>query len=98
MKKVFLFGSTYWDGCADMKEFLSKNNINFIYMNISESLFNLKMFLKYRDSSPVFKGIKEKGRIGVPCIMIDNGESFFFSQDTLNLDELRNCNNVNQSW
>lgn len=88
MKKVILFGSTYWDGCSTMKEFLSKNSINFVYMNISENLFNLKMFLKYRDNSPAFKEIKEKGRIGVPCIMINNGEKFFFSQDTLDLNEL----------
>ena len=57
-------------------------------MNISENLLSLKIFLKYRDNSLEFKEIKEKGRIGVPCIMINNGEKFFFSQDTLNLDEL----------
>ena len=72
-----------------MKEFLSKNNINFIYFNISESLFNLKLFLKYRDNSPAFKEVKEKGRVGVPCIMINKGENFFFSQDSLNMDKLR---------
>lgn len=72
-----------------MKEFLSKNDIKFTYMNISEDLMNLKVFLKYRDNSPEFKKIKEKGRIGVPCVMVNNGEKFFFDQESLNLDELR---------
>lgn len=58
-------------------------------MNISEELMSLKIFLKYRDNSPAFKEIKEKGRIGVPCVMVNNGEKFFFDQDSLNLDELR---------
>lgn len=72
-----------------MKEFLSKNNIKFVYMNISEELMNLKIFLKYRDNSPAFKEIKDKGRIGVPCVMVNNGEKFFFDQESLDLNELR---------
>ena len=89
MKKVFLFGSTYCNDCTAMKAYLSKNNINYIYMDISGDLLNLKTFLNYRDTSPTFNEIKEKGSIGIPCIVINNGEKFFFDQDTLNLNELK---------
>lgn len=72
-----------------MKEFLSKNNIDYINMDITENLLFLKKFLKYRDNNPAFNEIKEKGNIGIPCIVINDGEKLFFDKNTLELDELR---------
>jgi glutaredoxin-related protein len=89
MKKIFLFSSKYCNDCTAMKEFLSKNNINYINMDITENLLFLKMFLKYRDNNAAFNEIKEKGSIGIPCILINEVEKFFFCQDTLNLNELK---------
>jgi glutaredoxin-related protein len=89
MKKIFLFSSHYCKDCTAMKEFLSENNINYINMDITENLLFLKMFLKYRDNNSAFNEIKEKGSIGIPCIVINEGEKLFFHQDTLNLDELK---------
>ena len=63
-----------------MKEFLSQNNISFNYIEITDSMQNLKIFLKYRDNYPQFEEIKKKGRIGIPCIMINNGENFLFEE------------------
>jgi glutaredoxin-related protein len=70
-----------------MKEFLSSNNINFAYVDISGSMLNLKMYLKYRDNRPEFEEIKKAGRVGVPLIVINNGEKLIF--DKPDLDELR---------
>ncbi|TDT62740.1 hypothetical protein [Fonticella tunisiensis] len=70
-----------------MKEFLSQNNIKFAFLDISESLFNLKMYLKYRDFRPEFDEIKKAGRIGIPLIVVNDGEKLFF--DRPDLDELR---------
>lgn len=72
-----------------MKEFLSKHSIEFRYVDITENMFNLKQFLKYRDRSEAFDDIKRKNRVGLPAIMINNGQTFFFSMDEENLDELR---------
>ncbi|HLR21270.1 MAG TPA: glutaredoxin [Tissierellaceae bacterium] len=72
-----------------MKELLSDNNIDFRYVDITESMFNLKRFLKYRDNNEVFDNIRKKNRIGIPAIMINNGKEFFFSMDEENLDKLR---------
>lgn len=41
-----------------MKEFLLQNDINFNYIEITDSMFNLKTFLKYRDNNPQFEEIK----------------------------------------
>lgn len=61
-----------------MKEYLSEKNIEFIYLDITENMLNLKKFLKYRDNRPEFDSIKEAGRVGLPCIVINDGEKIVF--------------------
>lgn len=70
-----------------MKEFLSKHGIEFIYLDITENMFNLKAFLKYRDNRPEFDEIKKAGRVGLPCVVINKGEKIFF--EVPSLEELR---------
>ena len=89
MKKIFLFSSKLCPDCSRMKEVLSKNNISYIDMDITENLFFLKKFLKFRDKNPAFDEIKKKGDIGIPCVVINEGEKFFFNPDTLNFNELK---------
>ncbi|SCY06889.1 hypothetical protein [Alkaliphilus peptidifermentans] len=72
-----------------MKEFLSNEEIKFVYLDISENMLNLKMFLKYRDSFPQFSDIKESGRVGLPCIVINNGEDIIFDKSLLDIDALK---------
>lgn len=78
MKKVIVFGSKHWPTCEPAKEYLSENNIEFIYLDITENMMNLKKFLKYRDTRPEFDKIKETGMVGLPCIVINNGEKIIF--------------------
>lgn len=87
MKKITVFGSQHWPSCAPMKEFLSKNDIKFVYIDITDSMLNLKTYLKLRDSRPEFDEVKKAGRVGIPFIMINNGEKFIFDEPDLN--ELR---------
>lgn len=63
-----------------MKEFLSENNIKFAFVDITESMFNLKLYLKYRDFRPEFDEIKKKGTVGIPFICINNGEKIIFDE------------------
>lgn len=72
-----------------MKEYLSKNNIEFKYIDITSSMLNLKIFLKFRDIDPFFDTIKKAGRVGIPTIMINNGEKFIAGTMDLDLNELR---------
>lgn len=88
MKKVIVFGSRHWPDCEPAKEFLSKKGVEFIYLDITENMLNLKKFLKYRDNEPVFKEIREAGRVGLPCIVINNGEEFIFDYNLLDVDSL----------
>ncbi len=41
-------------------------------------MLHLKNFLKYRDNNPVFEEIKKAGRVGLPCIVINDGEEILF--------------------
>lgn len=71
-----------------MKEVLSENNIRYVYLDITDSMFNLKKFLKYRDNHSEFEEIRKKGSVGIPCLVINNGEKFIFDESP-NIDDLK---------
>ncbi len=89
MKKVIMFGSKHWAGCEPAKEFLSENDVKFVYRDITENMMNLKLFLNHRDNNPVFKEIREAGRVGLPCIVIGNGDQIFFDVTEIDLEDLK---------
>ena len=72
-----------------MKEVLSQHNINFIEMDITENLLFMKMFLKFRDSRSEFDQVKEKGSIGLPCIVVNDGEKIILNFENLNIEGLK---------
>ncbi len=64
-----------------MKEYLSSNGVKFAYIDITEGLFNLKTYLKLRDTRPEFDKIKAMGIVGIPFIMINDGEKLIFDEE-----------------
>ncbi|HHW99299.1 MAG TPA: hypothetical protein GX738_06685 [Firmicutes bacterium] len=66
-----------------MKEFLSQNNVEYTYVEITESMRTLKAFLHYRDNHPAFAEIKAAGRVGLPCIVVNEGEKVLFGKPDL---------------
>lgn len=85
MDKIIVFGSKHWPDCEPVKEYLSKNNIKFAYLDITENMFNLKKFLKYRDNRKEFDEIKKAGRVGLPCIVVNDGEQIIFDYKDLKI-------------
>jgi len=83
--KIIVFGSKHWPDCEPVKEYLSKNNIKFAYLDITENMFNLKKFLKYRDNRKEFDEIKKAGRVGLPCIVVNDGEQIIFDYKDLKI-------------
>ena len=83
MKKLVLFGSPHCPQCGPVKEFLEENNVEFSYIDMTGSMLNLKTFLKYRDTSPVFEDVKARGAVGVPCIVINDGEKIILGKPDL---------------
>ena len=78
MDKYIVFGSKLWPDCPEVEEFLSRNNIKYAYIDITASMFNLKQFFKYRDNYPAFRYAREKGLIGIPILVVNNGEEVTF--------------------
>lgn len=60
-----------------MKEVLSSNDITFAYVEITGGMFPLKKFLKLRDTHPDFESVRAEGRVGIPCIEVDDQHVFF---------------------
>ena len=89
MKKVIDYGSRHCPDSAPAKEILSENGVQYLYLDITENMLNLKRFLKYRDNAPEFKEIKEAGRVGLPCIVIEKGERILFDYNLLDIESLK---------
>lgn len=83
MKKIVVYGSHLWKDCPPLKEFLSEKGIKFAYFDISLDLGALKRFLRLRDSNPLFDGVREKGGIGLPAIIIDDEVMIDFDREKL---------------
>ena len=71
-----IFGSPMCKDCVICKEDLDKAGVEYVYMDITGNLMFLKKFLKLRER-PDFAGIREKGQIGIPCILRDDDSLTF---------------------
>ena len=71
-----IYGSPMCKDCVICKEELDKAGVAYVYMDITGNLLFLKKFLKLRETS-AFDPIREKGQIGIPCILRED-DSFTF--------------------
>ena len=62
--------------CTQIKE-LAKTDARFTLIDIGESPLNLKEFLRLRDTNPAFDRVKERGTIGIPCFVQEDGPIVF---------------------
>lgn len=77
-----IYGSMMCPDCVQCREDLDRANVPYEYCDFSENLLNLKEFLKLRDEQQVFAPVKADGKIGIPCILREDGSV------TLSWDEL----------
>jgi glutaredoxin-related protein len=68
-----IYGSLLCPDCVQCKNDLTAAGVEFEYLDFSENLGNLKAFLSIRDTDPQFVEIKERGSIGIPCILEEDG-------------------------
>lgn len=68
---------------------LLKNKIQFTYIDITENIQNLKIFLVLRDTYPYFDSIKSSGSVGIPTIVLGEGEDFIYGSLDIDLDKLK---------
>lgn len=59
--------------CVQCREDLDRAGVSYEYKDFAESLLNLKEFLNLRDESELFRDIRAEGKIGIPCIVKEDG-------------------------
>ncbi len=78
MIKVYSMNSC--SECKFVKEQI-KDDARFEVIEIGESIFKLKEFLKIRDSHPLFEAVKQRGAAGVPCFVLEDGTVTLKAED-----------------
>ncbi len=71
---LIIYGTDLCPDCVNCKADLDRAGAVYEYRNFSENLLYLKEFLAIRDQNPLFAPVKEAGKIGIPCIVEENGE------------------------
>ncbi len=70
---LIIYGSDQCPDCINCKADLDKAGVSYEYRSIAENLLFLKEFLAIRDREAVFAPVKEGGKIGIPCILQEDG-------------------------
>ena len=81
MIKVFVMSSC--PDCAAVKS-AANGDTRLQLIDIGEHVRNLKQFLMLRDNHPAFDRVKQRGAIGIPCFVLEDG-SVKFSLDDVDL-------------
>ena len=66
---IKIYGNYNCPYCMVLKENLDRNNIQYEFVDVLESLGNLSEFLAIRDREPVFDHLKEINDIGLPAFI-----------------------------
>ena len=71
-----IYGSPLCPDCVKCKEELEQAGVEFLYLDITGKLLFLKQVLNLRER-PQFDFIREKGQIGIPCILREDDSVCF---------------------
>lgn len=82
--KVTVIGSHLCPDTIYALNELVGNKVEVDFKNLSASLADLKVYLAQRESNPLYAAVREKGTIGIPCFVLEDGTT------TLNLDDVLN--------
>lgn len=70
---MVIYGSRLCPDCVQCLVDLDRAGVSYEYRDFGTDLRALKEFLAIRDSDPLFAETRESGRIGIPCIVDDDG-------------------------
>lgn len=84
--KIIMYGADICPDCVEAKEQLNNyDDIRLEYRNITESISTLKEFLHYRDTESIFTSVKEKGKVGIPFFILEDGSKTFDIFEHINI-------------
>ena len=70
---IRIYGSMLCPDCVQCRQELDEAGTSYEYLDFSADLKNLKEFLKLRDGNPLFDEHRAEGKIGIPCILREDG-------------------------
>ena len=68
-----IYGSMLCKDCVECVEELRKGKVAFEFCDFADNLLYLKEFLTIRDENSLFDAVREKGSIGIPAIVREDG-------------------------
>ena len=68
-----IYGSMLCPDCVECCEALTAAGVAYEFYDFADSLLHLKEFLAIRDKSELFDSARTEGRIGIPCIVDEDG-------------------------
>ncbi len=68
-----IYGSMLCPDCVQCCEDLTAAGIAYEFCDFADSLLYLKAFLAIRDKSELFDSARSEGKIGIPCIVDEEG-------------------------
>lgn len=78
-----VYGSPICIDCHNYRALQQSRGFEAQYIDITENTANLKEFLAMRDHDPVFAPVRERGGIGVPLFVNDDGRKTFDLDEAL---------------
>ena len=70
---IKIYGSMLCKDCVQCRNDLDRAGVEYTYLDFSAELLHLKEFLTLRDREPIFDAVRAEGRIGIPCIVKEDG-------------------------
>lgn len=68
-----IYGSRLCPDCVKCLQDLDRAAVKYEYLDFGEQLSALKAFLRIRDRESVFEEVRTAGKIGIPCIVEEDG-------------------------
>lgn len=68
-----IYGSMNCRTCIQCRKELDNAGVPYLYLDLADCVRNMREFLAIRDNSPLFDEVKAEGRIGIPCIVREDG-------------------------
>lgn len=77
---IKIYAMSTCSDCTYIKEQVT-NNPQYEVIDLGAEARNLKEFLQLRDTNPAFDRVKQKGTIGIPCFVLEDGRVTFRAEE-----------------
>ena len=70
---IRIYGSMLCGDCVQCRLDLDNAGVSYEFLDFADNLQYLKDFLAIRDNDSQFVAVRQEGRVGIPCIVTDDG-------------------------